>query len=244
MALFLRLSCLEMLGDMQMLQKLVVERLRDGHERDDRFMLQILLLSAPASYLRSDEPLAAAAFLEHYKDKLGPNYSTFKYVWLLRSVELLMYMGRATEGVALMQSHWPHFRRSLLYASPFVRSGFSLLASRCLLGAYMQTRDRAYRRRAEPLLRKWGREQTLYGACQRGLRGVLYAADGSMHAAILALDEAISDLESKSPVVALIFRRKRYQVAADSLGLARIDDKLRAAGVVNPAHLVKVTCGG
>jgi hypothetical protein len=236
-ALSLRLTCFEFTGQWRALQTVAGARLQDAYDRDDRFAMLLLLLSVPYSHLMRNEPGAALDFLERQRDRLGSGYTTFRYLWLVRSVEIFSYMGRAVEAVALMRSEWKKLRRSLLARSPFISEGFHYFLTRCLLGAYAQTRNRIYRRMAADVIRRYGTRHTVYGLFQRGFRWALHADDGSIADALVVLDEAATELAAHQCAAGgLYFRRQGCELSGDSATVASIDADLRAHGIANPGQ--------
>jgi hypothetical protein len=243
-ALSLRLVCFEFTGEWQALQTITGERLQDAHDRDDRFAMLLLLLSVPCSHLMRDEPGAALEFLERQRDRLGPGYTTFRYLWLVRSVEMLGYMGRAVEAVALMRSEWRKMRQSRFGRSPFISEGFHYFLTRCLLGAYAQTRNRIYRRMAADVIRRYGNRETVYGLFQRGFRWALHADDGSIADALVVLDEAAEELTARQCAAGgVYFRRQGSELRGDTAAVASIDADLRAHGIANPGRWARFCVG-
>ena len=243
-ALSFRLICFEFTGEWGELQRVTRARLQAAQDRDDRFAVLLSLLSVPYAHLMKDEPGAALDFLERQRDRLGPGYSTFRYLWAVRTAEVLSYMGRAAEAVDVMRSEWQALGNSQLVRSTFVNEGFHYFLTRCLLYAHTQTGDGVYRNAAQKTIRRFGKRETVYGLCQRGFRWALHVDDRPIVDALAILDEAVVALETtQSRAPALYFRRVACELRGDRVGAATIDAELQAQGIISPGRWARF-CGG
>ncbi|MDD9934995.1 MAG: hypothetical protein OXT09_15395, partial [Myxococcales bacterium] len=82
---------------------------REGRERDDRFTFGFLALSAPLAHLLRDDPEAALRLLEEQRSALGETFDNF-HMWVMnRTVDSLIYAGRAHEACDYLDEHWERF---------------------------------------------------------------------------------------------------------------------------------------
>jgi hypothetical protein len=103
----------------------------------------LLLQTLPLVHLMQHDPDAAQSFLTLQAEKLGPGFSTAHFVLMIRSVDVLLYQGRAVAALACVRDHWEPLKRSLLYRGRMTRASAHLARARAALMTYRETREAA-----------------------------------------------------------------------------------------------------
>lgn len=146
-AAFVHFTSLEFTGPLSELSTRAMELLREAKDRDDRFILMLMLLSVPYGLVARGEADAALALLLDHEGAQGAGYTTFRHVWNARMTETLIYLGRGDEALDLLDAQWPGFLRSSHHRSPFGRGSGYYYRARAALVAYKARRNPALLRR-------------------------------------------------------------------------------------------------
>jgi hypothetical protein len=137
----LKYICLEFTGDLSTLLRGAPQHARDAAERDDRFSLGLSLQSMPLVHLMQADPAGARAFIEAQADKLGEAFSTPHFLRMVRMADVLLYEGKGTEALALVQDTWKTLSRTLLFRSRVTRASAHLARGRAALMACQERHD-------------------------------------------------------------------------------------------------------
>jgi hypothetical protein len=234
---FFHLLCLEFTGSLSEQVKRSAEALRDAKERDDRFLALLMLLCVPYSHLIRDEPELAVEFLERERPSLDPNYSTQRYLWLLRMLDTYIYVGEARRAVALLDAEWPALVRSHIYRSQYIQHGANYFRARCALAGYAETADPRLITLAQDAVSILRRDTGAFGGCGQALSAGLAAIRGDTALSARELESACARLTAaQANIIALYARRRLHERRGDSSSALIVDDELRRQGVVNPAR--------
>ena len=187
---FVHCVSLEFTGPFTELWDRGLELMREAQERDDRFTSMLMLLSVPYALLARGQPEEALRLLRDHEDHVGPGYTTFRHVWLIRMVDALLGLNRPVEALQVLDAQWQGFLRSSHHRCPFIRDGVYFYRARAAIMAYEERRDPADRRLGLHDCNVLARSPTAYRWCGEALReGLLW--DGNERERWLARLDAI-----------------------------------------------------
>ncbi|HKP62275.1 MAG TPA: AAA family ATPase [Polyangiales bacterium] len=109
-AAFMYFTALELTGDIGELCSGALHMLREAQERDDRFVLMLTMLSVPFIYAMRGQAEEGLRLLRDHEVHFPPGFTTFREIWLIRSADMLNYLGPPRRGArraraALVELH-------------------------------------------------------------------------------------------------------------------------------------------
>lgn len=243
----LRFGALEYVGDMSELASEAPIRAREADERDDRFTIGLLIMSVAYAQLMADTPDEATRFLEAQQKRLGPGFSTFHHLMIHRTVDALLYQGKAVEACAFIEQHWEEIASSHPFRGRLMRAVSYCMRARAMTSAYAITRSPAYRRTALSDLRALSRLQCGYRGFVTALHANLLWTDGHHEKSAELLERAIAEFDRDQVTRFAVCARRRFgEVLDNGRGTSLVeaaDRELKSQGVKNPERWIAVHLG-